>query len=383
MKCSQAEELFSALYDEPGRGARTSAVRTHLDGCAACSAAFDRFVASIDALRAAEPPATSAALRDAILAAVDDAVLEGAGRDDEFRRVMLVAGERFAARERRRRVATHALAILAGAAAAVAWFVLAPGERPGPIDDGGGSHSETVEASVPEPALPRIVERVVTVPHYVERVVERVVEVPTIVEVPGPERVILRGPLVRWEGGALARALDGLAGAIATASRERSEALLVASRERERAAEVEAAPAKLASATLGSTEAIGLPGNPPAASVRVRRDGGSVRLETRGALGEVVPVLLSKLAAEDADVVALVVRHLDSIRRDAEADPLLASRLATPGKSTEADGGLWSLFGAHEEPEPGSWEEGWRAWWELNRDVVSRAHDRAPRAETL
>ncbi len=347
MNCERVRGLLSELAE--GRdSASVRAAREHILACTGCAEELERFERAVGALRHHGSRETQPRVKQAVLAAVDAAAREDArAEDDEFRRASLLAAARFERGTRRRRIATHVVALLAGAAAVLLWFALAPRSEPVPM----------------EVAAPRIevVDRLVEVPVVelrrvlveVDRPVVQFVDRPIEVEV---VRTVRRGPL-------LALDLSGLSEAVADAAHSLGEAARV----RALAPNVEPEPAFLASVSEPARR-------PGVTSIRLRHSGPNITLETFGSLSEVVPVLLSRLEDPEGAVVALVERRLTAIRDAAASDPEIAARLQPlRGDAPTGRRNAFRLFDSGDEPAETTTSERWSAWWGENGALIAEA----------
>lgn len=376
MRCERARELLSELMDGGAPQARA-----HVETCAACARELELARGARAALRRAGPTPTTPELSRAVLAAVDAAAREDARAPAEaHRRAAALAAAAFARRSRLRLAGSHAAALLAGAALVLAWLALraAPQEpAPGPV------------ARNVRPPAPQVVERTVPVPVYwpLTRVVVREREVVREVERPVVrERVVRRGPLVALDVRPLAEGLaEGLARAgseLARAERERAAAPpreVVAARTAPAEPEEPDRATRRVPPSAAAVEPPERPGRPGAnaVSVSLRRVGDRVVLETRGAVAELVPVLIARLEEDDGEVARVVERRLAEIRSAAQADPALAPRLRQAAAEPD-DGGLarWLRRG---EPESDAavaapeGADGWRRWWAANGALLASA----------
>jgi hypothetical protein len=423
VKCQQIEELFSDLVEGRLTPARESAVREHLATCAACSSGLEGFREALEALQGLGRPHTTAEVREGVLAAVDAAAAEAdEPREEVFRRAVLLARGAGVARRRRRAWASHAAAVLLTAAAVILFFQLS-GDR-------DGVRGESPRLAQPEPeevlpaegstasadlslqwtgAAPRVVDERTGVerpaqldaegrlrlapgevltseslrlrldesgalavaalepePREVEVERVRTVEVPVEVPVEMPVEVVRverRGPLFTLDTRPLANAVDELAASLFEAGRARElEPALARPTERRTRPRIDSGDDGPSAARRGR-----------GASVSVRRESGLVRLETSGTLAELVPVLLSRLTDEDAEVSALVERQLGELRERALADPGVAARLVDPPEEAERPSALGRLFGRGESEARPSPAEKWSDWWRANGELLAAA----------
>jgi anti-sigma factor RsiW len=154
MTCRDVEALVSAYLDGELDSARSSALRGHLRGCAACRALADdhaRIGGALADLEPAEPPPT---MWDGVMARLADAE-----RADARRSRLGLVGRRVW--ERVRPQLWPATAVLAAAAAAVAWIAIdraaeAPPEADEPAPRGRLAVQATDDPDVgpPLPARP-------------------------------------------------------------------------------------------------------------------------------------------------------------------------------------------------------------------------------------
>ncbi len=376
MNCERAREHFSEWLDGALPAARERELRAHVAACAVCAARWQSYERALGHLRSAPARRTSAHVKGVLLAAVDAAAAQAARAGEED--AALLAAGRHAQGLRRRRLATHAAALLIGAALVLFGLALrgrGAAERSGTdgllgglVGEGGAGAPSRGEPVVVE----RVVERSIEVPRFVPLVreveVERIVERPVVERV---ERVVRRGPLVSLDFRALAAAVEDLGAALERAARTR--ALLAPN------VEVEPTDAERGAMLAAGPTARELA--PPApvgsASVRFVRTGEHLKLETFGPVSDVVPVLLSQLESDDREVAALVERRLDAIRGAADADPLAAPRPRPGGAAALRERELLGrLFASSEPASPASPSERWRAWWAENRTLVAEAEQR-------
>ncbi len=385
MKCQKAESLFSDLTEGVLPAARAEQVREHLESCSSCERAFDDFERSLSALQGLGSVETSREVRSLILGAVDAAAREESGELDEaFRRAALRAPVGGWARERRTRVLSHAVALLAGAAAVYLLLRILPPSIGANSASTERLADQSSHSTHPEPIVPVIEPAINTPPTVADatpapevvireviRTVEKRVEVPVMVEV---ERIVRRGPLIELDTAALASVFTALVEGLNDANRLREEELLASAN----VGTVDLEPARVEnSATLARVEEDRIESENYAdryqnAAVAVRRENDSVSLATRGTLDELVPVLVAWLEDEDAEVVALVERRLESIQHRALADPAIRSQLIEPERPVEPISLVSRLFGGDDQPGP-SWKENWNAWWKANGELVAAA----------
>ena len=392
MKCQHASDLFSDLHEGALSTEVAAKLEEHLAGCTSCASEYASFEEALGALQALGTAETSDEVRSAILSAVDSAAREESGeRDESFRRAALVAQGRTIVRERRSRVGSHAVAVLMGAAAVYLLFFLWPWptvERIG--SDRELANDSTTEADSaldevvqplanefeePEQAEQFVAEvEVREVIRYVEKRVEVPVEVPVEVEV---ERLVYRGPLFEVDTTPLADVLGSLVAGLDDSNRLRERELLARAEEDEAMSqpELETLIADAARPLRAELNTPSLARRQLGASVSVRREGGQVQLLTRGPLAELVPVLLSRLDDEDEEIVALVERQLENIRQRAHEDQEVVTQLTTPVLVAPTPSMVDRLLGRRDVNPQASWEESWRAWWAVNRELLIEAED--------
>jgi len=384
MKCQHATSLFSDLSEGALPESKERELRQHLSGCTTCASEFESFEEALSMLQGLQPSETSDEVRTAILSAVDAAAREESGeRDESFRRAALLAQGRTIVRERRIRFGSHAVAVLVGAAAVYLLFFFWPwpvgdrteSDRDLAIDQSSGGDATLEESIRTEPlvaeAEPRIEYREVirTVEKRVEVPIEVPVEVPVVVE-----RVVLRGPLFELDASPLASVLESLVAGLEDSNSLRERELLALASDSTLADEERelSQAATLARVEDPEDESQIFSARHQAASVSIRRENNDVSLSTRGALSEVVPVLLAWLDNEDEEVVALVERQLEEIRQRAEADPALVAHLIQPELKPEPTSVMQRLFGAR-RANAVTWRAEWIAWWSANSELLSGA----------
>ncbi|MEM7201281.1 MAG: zf-HC2 domain-containing protein [Planctomycetota bacterium] len=367
MSCPSSEQAFAARFDETLTPAEAARFDQHLDGCASCHASYADYRTAIGALRSTPPRRTSPELKRNILAGV--AAAAAAGQTPRH----LVWGRVLA------RAASLAAAALLGAVLTAAWFW------------------PTRSEPAIEPAAPQVVERIVEVERPVEvtrwveverlvpmeRVVERVVERTVPIE-----RVVRRGPWLSWDAAPVARALRGLTkGLEAAAGAYRDVHLAVR-------ADLAAAEAREARRPGPAAEPMGAPTAPPTApparlgqwrdpvaraSVQIRKTkDGTIRLQLRGTLDEVVPMLLAELGHADPEVAALVERRLSDFAARVAADPKVGPRVVDPTAVAAATPVRRAREAERELDDPPPPAERWTAWWAANAELVVAA---APRLD--
>jgi len=362
MKCERIHPLFSDLMEGQLEGDLRAAARRHLEECEPCRTGLDEYVRATHALKSLETPRTSSEYAREILAAV--AAAEGAAFEaaapEEQRRMRLL-----------RRAGAHAVSALLGAAIALLSFHLLakepapsktpPGPPPSvrvqPVEEPATldveavriENTEAPHMAPPEPWEPRIVERVVEKTRYVRR-----------------------GPLVAFEvdQAAVARAADQVSRSFDSFS-ESLRSLGNSVREADPASleQVAAKPDPNSSVAEEPT-----PISPP---VVIRRVGGHLTLETSGQPYEVLPVLIGFLDDPDPVLVELVLDRLETIRRELNADPVLAGSLELEPLESGEQPALGSLaqirsfFSRPEDPRDAQVSADmrrWDLWW--NRNAV-------------
>ena len=265
--------------------------------------------------------------------------------------------------------ASHAAAILLGVLLARSWG--------GSLFSGDSDAWRMVSVDSGEPALREvrvevpvetIVERLVEVKVPVEVAVEVPVEV--MVEVPVEvERIIYRDrpvphPLqARWDTQLAVANTMGKAGLLALQGLDRTLSRMAnhASGPEldfpvEPAVIAAAEPRKRGRARIAAAES-------SQAHVEVRRRSGRVTLVTRGALADVVPVLIDTLEAGDDDVRTAAFDRPQSIRADFGEEGLA---LSAPSKDRARPGGIRGLLYHKNERAPAPAPEDpalWRDWW--------------------
>ncbi len=392
MNCSQARDLFAERMDGDLDSASLDRLDRHVASCSACQAEWRVFERSIEDLRAIPHRATSTELQALLLAAVDQAESESSGGAPLPLAVPAPASAHTPpAAGRSRQVATHLIALAAGAIATAAGLLLFPAAAP-QVPAGAGAEEV---ASAPEVKI-RYVDREVPVEVPIEVPVEVRIEVP--VEVPVERLVEVEVPVevLRIEYRDRERKPDPVASARALASFAQNMRFVAQTQGELHG--LLSSPALLADASGASlptsepsVDSIA-PQEPPArrarpvarfadrshplseASIRVDRGPGRISISAQGPLSKVVPLLLTKLSDPDPSLVAVVERRLDSIRGAAEADETLAPLLIEVPVPRQ-DRRLFARRNKETE-DPRSPRERWGAWWAANGERIADAGPR-------
>ncbi|MFT5733062.1 MAG: hypothetical protein ACJA2W_000153 [Planctomycetota bacterium] len=361
MNCDEHQDLLGLGDDELTQEER-SRLGKHLASCTPCSVERQQALAGRDALGELSIPGLSALEVERTVAAAMPG--EHAGGP-----VPLKVGRRRAPRWVS--WASHAAAIFLG-------VLLARSGSSGLfLHD---AESDTVERIKVEPGEPMIREVLVEVP--VETIVERIVEVPIEVTVERPvevrvevpvevekiiyrDRIIVHPLQVRWDAQLAAADTVGKAGLLALQGLDRALTRMAdASASPDPVLPIERA---IGSAVVAAAEPRGraraVASESSQAHVQVRRRDGRVTLVTRGALADVVPVLIDTFETGDRAVAAAAFDRLQSIRAGFGEEGLALSLAA---ESRLRPGGIRGILFTKNERAPGPTPQDpelWRDWW--------------------
>lgn len=346
MKCEDAQLSFSRRFDGELLSEELERHEEHCALCPTCAEAWSGFERSTRALRGLGVSPVSGDYVDSVVAVATGAPAAAHGQ-----------------RRRLRPVASHLVALLAGAALVLLLLRLgvfdesrpAPEERRELVAEVGTSPSEPTEPVEPRVEIvePRveIVERPV---RHVEYVVLPALEVPAR---PDPE---LQRSL-RFMGESFLALCESIA----------RQPALVANAAPAVKVPVSAAPLQPLQVRLRPS----LSAFVPAAAVAIRRHGDVLSLETHGSLDEVVPALIARIDDEDGQVGELVQRRLREIWAERTGQDVNTAPFAVASEDEAQPRFGWRRWlddapAAAEAPDPA---ESWSRWWAEERALVVRA----------
>ena len=389
MNCERTQQAFSELY----RWLAVRAMRRRVASPTWTRArvAVRHGASSVPRSKPCARPAparTTPQLRKSILTAIDAAAeVDAQASEDAFERATVLAAARFGRHERRRFALVSCASAIGGLAAGFVLFFGSGASVPAVDvrnDTPGAGPEVPMVASVEVPApvsvqpsdsMPETIVRYVAVPRFVERVVV----VAEIVEVE-------RGPLVAIDFAPLERVgvalLAGLESWRSDSSVWMSDARRRVAAWAESGSELGVRSSLPVSRTPAPrpTERVVRERTALASSVSIRRFEGDVRLETRGPLADVVPLLVAQLDDEDPRVRGLVARRLESIRDELAADPVLGSRLREVAEHVEVERSVFERwFGDEPDPKRDP-SDRWSEWRSVNRELLVAAGPARARA---